>query len=101
MIKREWKGGKGETSIKHLFPGRPSSSNAEAVGEYRLLYGKGNSEGVLTLPHRTNTKYIFLLCGEFCHNRELRYHCIVCSGWVHVECSSAHAAVDVKSNFCV
>jgi hypothetical protein len=84
----------------HLFPGRPSSSNEEAVDESLLCYDNESSENVNTLPHRKNTNDTSLLCGECGHNREFRYRCVVCSGWAHVECSSADTAVNFKCNFC-
>jgi hypothetical protein len=66
--------------MKRPFPGRPSSSNEEAVDGSRLCCDKVSSEDVSTLPHRTSTNDICLVCGEFWHNRELRYCCFVCCG---------------------
>jgi hypothetical protein len=60
-----------ETSLKHLFPGRPSFSNVKAVGGCRLCYDAVSFEDVSTLPNRTNTDDICLLSGEFCNNMEL------------------------------
>jgi hypothetical protein len=78
--KRERKGERRETSMKLPFPGRPSFSNIEAIGESLLCYDKESSKDVQHLASRTNTNYICLLCGEYGHNRELRCRYVVCSG---------------------
>lgn len=44
---------------------------------------------------------ICLLCGEFGKNNELWYRCILCSGWVHSECSAAETADDFLCDFCL
>lgn len=41
----------------------------------------------------TNNKCLF--CGEFGKDNELWYRCVLCSGWVHSDCS----AVDTPENF--
>jgi hypothetical protein len=86
--------------MKHLFPGRPRSSNEEAVNESALCDDEENPEDVSTLTHRINTKDICLLCGEFGHNMELWYRCVICSGWVRTGCSSADTAVNFNCDFC-
>jgi hypothetical protein len=49
------KGGRRENSIKHLFPGRPRSSNEEAVEESALCHDEENSEHISNLSHKLNT----------------------------------------------
>jgi hypothetical protein len=68
--------------MKLILYGRPISSNEKSVEEPPLCHEEQSSEDFSTLPHRINTNEICLLCGEFGHNRELCYHCIVSSGLV-------------------
>jgi hypothetical protein len=62
--RRERKRERRETLMKGIFPGRPNSSNEEAVDESWLCYGKESSQDAGTLPHRTNTNDGGLLYGN-------------------------------------
>ncbi|KAG8251197.1 hypothetical protein J6590_084883 [Homalodisca vitripennis] len=48
----------------------------------------------------TDSEGVCCLCGEFGKNNELWYRCIICSGWVHSECSGAETATDFICDFC-
>lgn len=48
----------------------------------------------------TDSSDVCLLCGEFGRNNELWFRCILCSGWVHAECSAAERAENFVCDFC-
>ena len=47
-----------------------------------------------------NSSDVCLLCGEFGRDNELWYRCVMCSGWIHSECSGAETAKNFKCDFC-
>lgn len=92
-----------QQSKRILFQGDTSSSD-EMLDERNICddeISDDDMEGMLSrLPQSNNTNDICLFCGEFGRNKELWFRCVVCSGWVHAECSGEDSAVNFKCDSC-
>lgn len=54
----------------------------------------------LTLAEKNNTNNTCLFCGEFGKDKELWYRCVLCSGWVHSDCSAAETPHNFVCDYC-
>lgn len=89
MVKRRQVTKKGRQFRKSPFVEVAKSSHKEFINKKQICQGK--KENILS--QRNNSNDICLFCGEMCHNKELQYCCVICSGWVLAGCSLAECAV--------
>lgn len=81
-----------------------SSEDGDRMNEKQLVSDSDDElfpQDVSGLPELNNTNDVCLFCGEFGRNNELWYRCVICSGWVHSECSAAESAHNFKCDYCL